>query len=92
MRTVTKRRPTFHGDSRGNPNSATAVLSAVNRGGAIQLDTLKKLGVLLEQAGYSYHFAVEVEVAALLKTIDNERDAQETIRRLKEKLSDASDS
>lgn len=65
-----------------------SILRAVGKGGAIQLDTLKELLELLESKT-DYHFHVAVEIAnprsALLKTIDNERDAKETIRRLKEK-------
>ena len=68
--------------------SADSILRAVDKGGAITLDTLTEL---LEQlrTKTDYHFHVEVAVlpskSALLKTIDNERDAKETIRRLKEK-------
>jgi hypothetical protein len=65
-----------------------SILRAVDKGGAIQLDTLKEL-LELFAAKTDYHFHVAVEIAnprsALLKTIDNERDAKETIRRLKEK-------
>lgn len=70
---------------RGTPES---ILRAVEKGGEIQLDTLTELLELL-RTKTNYHFHVEVAVlpsgSALLKTIDNERDAQETIRRLKEK-------
>jgi ABC-type ATPase with predicted acetyltransferase domain len=67
-------------------NSADSILHAVEKGGAIQLDTLKELLALLETKT-DYHVHVEVAIlpskSALLKTIDNERDAQETIRRLR---------
>lgn len=69
-------------------SGAASVLRAVEKGGAIQLDTLKELLGLLEDKT-DYHFHVEVAIvtsgSAFLKTIDNERDAKETIRRLKEK-------
>ena len=67
---------------------ASSILRAVDKGGAIQLDTLTELLDLL-RTKTDYHFHVEVSVlpsgSALLKTIDNERDAKETIRRLKAK-------
>ena len=67
---------------------ADSVLRAVDKGGAITLETLTELLDLL-RTKTDYHFHVEVAVlpraSALLKTIDNERDAKETIRRLKEK-------
>lgn len=68
---------------------ADSILRAVEKGGAIRLDTLKELLNLLEEKT-DYHFHVEVAIvptgSAILKTIDNERDAQETIRRLKLKV------
>jgi hypothetical protein len=65
---------------------ADSILRAVEKGGAIQLGTLTELLDLLEsKTDYAFH--VEVAIlptgSAILKTIDNERDAQETIRRLK---------
>lgn len=69
-------------------SGADSILRAVEKGGEIQMDTLKELLDLLGTKT-DYHFHVEVAVlptgGALLKTIDNERDAQETIRRLKAK-------
>ena len=69
-------------------SAASSVLRAVEKGGAIQLTTLTELLELLETKT-DYHFHIEVAAqsprSALLKTIDNERDAQETIRRLKAK-------
>jgi hypothetical protein len=71
-----------------NRSGADSVLRAVDKGGEIQLTTLTELLDLL-RTKTDYHFHVEVAVlpskSALLKTIDNERDAQETIRRLKAK-------
>lgn len=65
---------------------ASSILRAVEKGGAITRETLAELLELLE-AKTDYHFHVEVAVrptgSALLKTIDNERDAKETIRRLR---------
>ena len=65
---------------------ASSILRAVDKGGEITIETLTELLDLL-RTKTDYHFHVEVAVlpsgSALLKTIDNERDAQETIRRLK---------
>jgi len=69
-------------------SGADSILHAVEKGGVIELETLTELLELL-RTKTDYHFHVEVAVlptgGALLKTIDNERDAKETIRRLKEK-------
>lgn len=66
--------------------SASGILRAVEKGGKIQLATLTELLDLL-RAKTDFHFHVEVAIGpgkgALLNTLDNERDAQETIRRLK---------
>jgi hypothetical protein len=65
---------------------ASSILRAVDKGGEITIETLTELLDLL-RTKTDYHFHVEVAVlpsgSALLKTIDNERDAKETIRRLK---------
>lgn len=67
-------------------SGADSILRAVEKGGAIQLSTLTELLDLLHTKT-DYHYHVEVAIlpskSALLQTIDNERDAQETIRRLK---------
>jgi hypothetical protein len=64
-------------------NTADGVLWAVDKGGPIQPETLEHLLALLrEKTDYPHHVAVEVTQGALLRTIDNENDAQETIRRL----------
>lgn len=69
-----------------NRSGANSILRAVDKGGEI---TLKTLTELLDQlrTKTAYHFHVEVAVlrGGLLSTIDNERDAQETIRRLRTK-------
>ena len=71
-----------------NRSGASSILRAVEKGGEITPETLTELLELL-RTKTDYHFHVEVAVlpsgGALLKTIDNERDAQETIRRLKVK-------
>lgn len=71
-----------------NRSGADSILRAVKNGGAIQMETLTELLDLL-RTKTDYHVHVEVAVlpsgGALLKTIDNERDAQETIRRLRAK-------
>ena len=67
---------------------ASSILRAVEKGGAITPETLTEL---LEQLRVKtdYYFHVEVAIlptgSALLRTIDNERDAKETIRRLRTK-------
>jgi hypothetical protein len=69
-----------------NRSGASSILRAVDKGGEIQMDTLAELVEQL-RTKTDYHFHIEVAVlpsgSALLKTIDNERDAKETIRRLK---------
>lgn len=67
---------------------ADSILSAVEKGGAITLATLTELmGLLLKKTNYHFHIEVAIlpSKSALLKTIDNERDAKETIRRLRAK-------
>ena len=67
---------------------ADSILRAVDKGGAITLDTLTALLDLLRtKTDYTFHVEVAIlpSGSALLKTIDNERDAQETIRRLRTK-------
>lgn len=69
-------------------HTADSVLRAVQKGGEIQMETLVELLDLLHtKTDYLFHIAVEIlpTGSALLKTIDNERDAKETIRRLKAK-------
>jgi hypothetical protein len=71
-------------------HGADSVLRAVAKGGEITLDTLAELVVLLRtKTDYHFHIAVEVlpTGSAIMSTIDNERDAKETIRRLKVKKS-----
>jgi hypothetical protein len=67
-------------------SGAGSILAAVDKGGEIQMDTLAELLDLL-RAKTDYRFHVEVAVlpskSAIMKTIDNERDAKETIRRLR---------
>ena len=64
-------------------NTADGVLWAVDKGGPIQPSTLERLLALLrEKTDYEHHVAVEVLQGTLLRTIDNENDAHETIRRL----------
>ena len=65
-------------------DSGARILQAVERGGRIQLGTAERLLSLLakKRPKYQAHLAIEIKTAALLKTIDNEADAQETIRRL----------
>lgn len=56
---------------------------AVDKGGPIRPETLAQLlASLARGTTYPHHVAVEITVGAVLKTIDNEDDAQETIRRI----------
>jgi hypothetical protein len=62
---------------------ADEVRMAVWKGGAITRPTLDRLLMLLaEKTTHECHIAVEVVTPTMLKTIDNEDDALETIRRL----------
>jgi hypothetical protein len=64
-------------------NNADGIIEAVEEGGRITLPTLVRLLTLLdEKTDYKHHIEIGVETGALLKTIDNERDALETVRRL----------
>lgn len=64
-------------------NNADGILDAVYHGGSITMPTLVRLLELLsEKTDYVHHIAVEVQTKAMLKTIDNEDDALETISRL----------
>jgi hypothetical protein len=68
------------GTKRGD---ADAVAFAVHKGGRITRPTLERLLHLLEErTTYEVHLAVEVLTPTMLKTVDNEDDALETIRRL----------
>lgn len=67
---------------------ADSIMRAVDKGGAIQMDTLTELLDLLRtKTDYDFHIEVAIlpSGSAILKTIDNERDAKETVRRLKAK-------
>ncbi len=64
-------------------NTADGILAAVDEGGRMQFGTLEQLFGELARAGMQFHLVVEVRIGPILKTIDNERDATETIRRLK---------
>lgn len=64
-------------------DSADGILWAVHKGGAIKLETLENLlALIVEKTAYPHHVTVEIQTGAVLKTIDNEDDAKETIRRL----------
>jgi len=59
---------------------------AVDKGGEITLATLARLLTLLAgRTDYPHHVEVSVTVGPIVKTIDNERDALETVRRLETK-------
>ncbi len=64
--------------------TADGIIEAVSIGGRIRLETLVELSDLLrEKTDYKFHIEIAVNTGALLKTLDNEEDAQETIRRLR---------
>ncbi len=68
----------------GHPRaSADAIVKAVSRRGSIKEETAKRLLALIaEKTDHEVHLCVEVVTKTMVKTIDNEEDAQETIRRL----------
>ena len=62
---------------------ADEVRMAVHKSGRITRHTLDRLLALLkDRTTFECHVAVEVLTPTMLKTIDNEEDALETIRRL----------
>jgi hypothetical protein len=73
------------GSPAGRRNTVDGILDEVAMGGRIRRETLDRLIALLERKT-DYHFHIELAVlvppGALLKTLDNERDALETIHRL----------
>jgi hypothetical protein len=68
----------------GEPRDSTkSVDKAVEKGGAITMITLERLLTLLtEETDYPHHVEVAITVGGVVKTVDNERDALETVRRL----------
>jgi hypothetical protein len=65
-------------------NTADGILDEVALGGAIKMETLQELLKLLgEKTDYLFHIAVEIHTPMMLKTIDNEGDALDTISRLR---------
>lgn len=64
-------------------STADGVLEAVALGGRITMPTLVRLLELLSaKTAYRHHIEIAIDTGALLKTLDNEEDALETIRRL----------
>ena len=67
-------------------SGADSILRAVEKGGEITQETLTELlDLLCTKTDFHFHIQVAVLRGAMLSTIDNERDALETIRRLKAK-------
>ena len=65
---------------------ADSILRAVDKGGAITMETLTELLELLRtKTNYQFHIQVGILSGARFSTLDNERDAKETIRRLNAK-------
>lgn len=69
-----------------NPSNPDAILTRVAQKGHIQEKTVTELSAVLKEAGYEFHLAVEVQSGALLKTLDNEGDARQTITNLRKKI------
>lgn len=66
--------------------SPDGILDAVAEKGRISLETAARLCELLtKKTTYDHHIEIAVVTGAVLKTIDNEEDALETIRRLEHK-------
>ena len=64
--------------------TADGVMEAVSMGGRIRIDTLFTLiDLLRDKTDHRFHIELVVETPTMLKTLDNEADALETIRRLK---------
>lgn len=73
-------------DEQVHRNTADGICETVRERGPITRPTLGRLLKLLRtKTTYPHHVAVEIQVGALLKTVDNEEDARETIRRLEKK-------
>lgn len=70
---------------RARRHEADAIVKAVELGGRIQPGTLiELLNLIATKTVYEAHIAVEVVTPTMVKTIDNEDDAQETIKRLRD--------
>ena len=69
-----------------NPSSASNIIRRVEESGAMSIRTLTILSMYLDQMKLKHHVAVEIQSGVLLKTIDNEVDAQQTIKNIQEKL------
>lgn len=72
-------------------DTASIVLTVVEKYGSIKASTLAELTRLLDRIGRAYHIEVAVhptEDSALMKIIDNEIDAQLTIENIKKLLKD----
>lgn len=68
-------------------HEADEIKMAVHKGGSITRQTQDRLMDLLkEKTDYQVHIAIEVFTPTMLKTIDNEEDAIETIKRLEAKV------
>ena len=65
-------------------NSASGVIAKVHTGGRIKIGTaIEILALISTRTSYKAHLAIEVNTGPMLKTIDNEADAQETLSRLR---------
>lgn len=70
-------------------NSADGVMKIVNEKGSIKLSTLLDLTALLRKIDRPFHVEIAVhptEKIPLMKTIDNEEDARQTIFNIKDSL------
>lgn len=69
-------------------NGPSGIIAKVEKSGRIKLETATRILELIAEMGklrvftWRAHLAIEVNTGPMLKTIDNEEDAQETVRRL----------
>lgn len=91
-----KKRPAFRMTPKGDVHDPEAVCWTVDRYGAITPEIKKELCDLMDRFNYKYnillekdefgnfhHFTIIVESGAILKYIDNKRDALQTIENFK---------
>ena len=67
---------------------ASDILKAVHNEGKIRLDTLVLLSSKLKLAGYKHHFEVSVQSGSLLKVIDTQDLAIQTIQNIDNAIKD----
>ena len=91
-----KKRPAFRITPKGDVHDPESVCWTVDRYGAIETKTKDELCGILDRFNYKYHLILEkdksgnfhhltiaVESGAIMKYLDNERDAKQTIENFK---------